>query len=562
MPRLPDVTDARSVPVSRRGVTQDRSGLIVAGSIGRAAEGIAQIGAQRQERTDQFAYAKAKSAFLQAGIEARRALENDNDYATYESRYQESMQKGLGAALSLIEDPDDRALFELDAQLDVQRGLDAVRGRARVVEVDRARADLSGVLDGNRAAALAAGDEDTQRAIVENTLDMIGAAEGRQYIGAEDAAKLRQEWTRSFALGLLDTMPAEERVAVLSKPDGTPASFLHADQRAKLLEQARAEHDETRIRASSQEASDGILAEHTDRASALRAARAISDPQVRDATVSRVNQRFNEIDVADREEHDRIMQSASVLVEQDGNLDGIDPGLLNKLTIHERSALEARAAQVSGNVEPSTDWGLYYGLRGAASTDPDEFKKMDLMLFRSQLNEAEFKQIVGLQMDIREGKDAAVLSGVQTQHQIVNGTLESLGIRTGGLKGAKFEEMAQREANFRREVDQRVIALQAETGRKATTQDVQAIVDDIAIRKVFVEGGWFSGDREQLTIELDEDEAGRIYVPVDEIPAEERKALENLASSFGKVPTKDRLQRAYAQALAGDREAMVEIMRQ
>lgn len=243
MPRLPDIDGARAVPVSRRGITEDASGRILAEGISRAAEDIGQIAAERKARADHFAALKAENQFLQADIEARRSLEGDRDWQTHESRYRESALKALGEAGKVIVDEGQRQEFDLRARMRIESGVDAVRTRARAIEADTGRADLQSALDANRTAALEAGDEDTQRALVSNTLDLLASARDSEYIDADVAQRMQKAWTLDFAKGYIDTLEPIDRIAVLENPGQSPAAFLDADERAVLLRQARGEID-------------------------------------------------------------------------------------------------------------------------------------------------------------------------------------------------------------------------------------------------------------------------------------------------------------------------------
>lgn len=239
MPRIPDASSlGYSVPQSRTPRFQDRSGQIVGEATQRLAGTIGQVAGALQEREDKFGYAQAKSTLLQADIEARRSLENDSDWATYETRYSEKMTKARETAAGFIRSKSDRALFDMDAKLDVERGVSEVRGLSRRKEVDTGRAGIAAMLESSRTTALEATDEATRASVIRNIQDGLDGAVQKGYITEQERVSQSQSWSTSYAEGFVDTQPYSKQVELLSKPEGTPAALLAPDRRANLLRQA------------------------------------------------------------------------------------------------------------------------------------------------------------------------------------------------------------------------------------------------------------------------------------------------------------------------------------
>jgi hypothetical protein len=590
MAELPNPYGQRQVPRSQRQIVTDNSGELMGRAAVELGQGVEAVGAHAQQREDQFNYAKARSSLLQADLEARQSLENDQDYETHEQRYTEKMAKARDDAAELIRGPTDRAQFQQESNLDISRGSAAVAQNARGIEVDKAMSDLSTLLEGNRAAALKATDEPTRSAIIQNSIDAIGAARS-QYgdrFTAVQATQLRQQWTRDYAEGAITMMPADQRIAalkgepadrhmaakappglvepgnveawdrkVLKNPDGsysttssmsigedkgevliptvvngvrlsqaeaikhyhdtgehlgvfdTPehadayaqflheqqaayiengsktksvADFLQPDERAKMLKQAEAEDKETQLRAASQKASDGIMGKYNDQGEALAAARKITDPDVRDATTQRVNQRFAEIKQVDEEHRDAAFTAAAAQVEKTGSVDGIDVRTWQTtLTLPQRNALEARAKQLREGEEPKTDLAVYYETLQQSQSDPNAFMRRNLMIDRPSLSAGDFQSLAHLQVAMRtkDGSDEKLLAGVRTRQQVVDGTLREIGVKFG--EGASPDQN-MRANEFRSQVDERVIALQKQTGKEATAEDVQKIADGLIVK--------------------------------------------------------------------------------
>jgi hypothetical protein len=257
--RIPDASQlGYSVPNARTPRFQDRSNQIVTDAAAQFAGTVGQTADVYQEREDKFAYAQAKSSLLQADVDARRSLENDQDWQTYEKRYSESMAKAREKAAGMIRGNRDRALFDMDAKLDVERGVGEIRGLAKRKEIDWGRASLDGMLESNRTAALNAKDEQTRAALIGATQDAIEGAKAKGYLSEQEAMNQQQAWAANYAEGFIDMQPYDKQVSILSKPQGTPAQLLAPDRRANLLRQAENQVRIERDRAEAEQRSSLI----------------------------------------------------------------------------------------------------------------------------------------------------------------------------------------------------------------------------------------------------------------------------------------------------------------
>lgn len=238
--RIPDVSDLGPRPIAqaRAPRTVDQTGQILADTpnIARLAD---SISTNEWQQESQLAQAQARSGLLQADIAARQSLENDPDYTTYESRYREKMAAASERASASIVGRSERALFEENTKLDIERGAMAIREQARAKEGDVGRASLDELLSSNRSAALSAKDEATRAALITNTQQALQGAQAKGYISAEAATNLRQKWTQDYAVGYLEIQDPAKRIAILRKPQGSPAEMLAPDTRAQLLERAQ-----------------------------------------------------------------------------------------------------------------------------------------------------------------------------------------------------------------------------------------------------------------------------------------------------------------------------------
>jgi len=200
MARLPDRTDlgARPIPSGRRAIVADNSGQIVADAVSNVGERIEGQAAAVIEKEDKLAYGAAKTALLKADVEARSELEQDGDYETYESRYNDRMNKAREAATSLIQSRSDRAAFEMESTLDIDRGKVDVLKAANGKRVAARKGVLATALDELHGVSRTAMDDATRQEAINTAGTMIDGAVGEGTLDPDDAVVLRRKWTDGY----------------------------------------------------------------------------------------------------------------------------------------------------------------------------------------------------------------------------------------------------------------------------------------------------------------------------------------------------------------------------
>jgi hypothetical protein len=171
----------------------------------------------------------------------------------------------------------------------------------------------------------------------------------------------------------------------------------------------------------------------------------------------------------------------------------------------------------------------------------EQFADENLLKYRPVLGDAEFKELSTLQAGIRKGDAKALkqLDGYRTDAQIVNDGLAAVGIKpTGGSTSNK-----ERVNQFRKQVDHEIVKLQEKTGKKATSDEVQAIVDSLLIKGVTQAGVLW--DTKKRRFEL---EPGEEFQDI-EIPDAEQKAIESALKARGKPVTRDAVIQLYLKGL-------------
>jgi hypothetical protein len=504
MPRIPDASQlGYSVPQTRTRHFQDRSGEIVADAAGRFGQTVGRRAYQIQDREDQFAYAQAKSSLLQADIEARRSLENDSDWQTYEKRYSESMTKAREKAAGMIRGNRDRALFDQDARLDVERGIGEIRNVAKRKEIDWGRASLDGMLQANRTAALNAKDEPTRAALITATQEAINGAKAKGYLSEQEAMNQQQAWTANYAEGFVGMQPAAERIKLLSKPQGTTAEFIAPDRRAALLEAAKNENRDLTVRRESQAQEDAIVAKFGTGPAALKAARDIEDPEVRDSTVSRIKVRQAEAKQAETDLRESLSEEALGFINDGGKFADLPLHIKNGLKPSALNSLRSYAEQQASGGRRSTDPETLIELSNLSVDDPQRFGELDMLGYRDKLTDADFEEFVDLQRKIRSGSLDGRSTGFMTLNQVRDERLRD--VFGSAMPTAKEgDKVSAARRKFFEQYEGRLRAVRQQTGKPPGAEDARKILDgmtaDVAINRDY----WFDTAKPAFEMTFDD----------------------------------------------------------
>ena len=309
--------------------------------------------------------------------------------------------------------------------------------------------------------------------------------------------------------------------------------------------------EEGSIRGNSQRYSDRIYSAYSnDMESALSEARKIKDPKVQDATIDRIKDRFVLKDKAEKQAVEQLHMSATDIIDKTGSIDNIPAKDWAKFSLSERSALKNYAKQRSETSGIATQWDEYYYLNTlASSTNRDEreqFLNMNLYKeYRGKLSDTEFKEMVHKQDAVKKGDTKVLkdLDGYRSNSMIVNDTLKAIGIDPNPKKGSKD---ATRAATFRKMVDDEIIATQEKTGKKATNEEVQGIVDRLTTN-VVTERGWLFDTKKRL-FEVQPNETAQ--VDVKEIPKEEIAKMEEVLKRKNIPVTNEILVQMYSKRIS------------
>ena len=253
MPRLPDETSLgpRPAPRSRRGVSRYNPGQVESAA-GQLADTVFNLAQGFQERQDRQNYAKAKSLFAQEQIAASHAFDTDTDYQTFESRYDERMQKARSDASALIGHSGLREQFMSDTDVDIQRGMFQIQGKALQREKEHGLSVLTTTLDANREAGLTTDDTEERAALLQANALAIDTAVENGYLDKLKGTQLKKKTAIDYAVAFVGMQDPARQVTLLSDKKNAVVKMIPADKKADMLRKAKvkAEQGNTLLRSS------------------------------------------------------------------------------------------------------------------------------------------------------------------------------------------------------------------------------------------------------------------------------------------------------------------------
>ena len=293
----------------------------------------------------------------------------------------------------------------------------------------------------------------------------------------------------------------------------------------------------------SQRRSDQIFATSRTIETAFTEVQKIQDPTLRDETSKRLKDLYSMKNLMEKDREEQNLKYAANILDQSGNTDRIPRSTWNTFSPGERAQLENYAKHKREGTQPATNWGEYYNLKTMAA-DPrlrEQYMRVNLMQYRDRLADSEFKDLVNAQEGLRKGDDktAKLLDGVRTNAEIVNTALKKAGIDPEAKSGNDVDAYGL----FRQKVDERVVALQTQTGNPVSSKELSEITDDLIIEGV-TQKGWF-WDTKKRKYELAPGE--RLQFEIKDVPAAERAKIEAALKKKGLKVTDDKVLDLYSR---------------
>lgn len=474
---------------------------------------------------------KGKSA-MEAVQEFSKSF--DEEAGKVESSLQTERQKMLYRQKVAAQRDDFNSQLQKHAAVEIQK-FDQEQSESRL-----ALAKQDAALRFTEPDAIAASIEVQKGVIIEQAV-RLGMSEEWVKLKTEDAQSKTHLTVLDRMLNAGNDLEAEGYLKA-NKNQFTGTDLADAE---KLLQEGM-------LLGKTQRESDRIMGMGLSMSQALDQARLEKDPKVRDRLTAEVRERYQLDKIAKEDARNNIFDRAANIIERNGgDTTQIPRAQWAALSLQDRNAIDARARQLKMGIEPSTDWQKYYEVKTLASNDStrNEFLRTNLMELRPKMAEAEFKELVNLQTQMRKGESAdKLLSGFRTNLQVVQGTLRSIGLPPKPKPGS---DDAVKVETFMRAVDEQVIAFQNETGKKATSEDVQRIADNLVVKGEIPDSGWFWNDSKRV-YELGEDD--KIVVAYEDVPRNERLKIQEALRNQGIQPNEDNITAMYNARIQRQRQ--------
>lgn len=216
---------------------------------------------------------------------------------------------------------------------------------------------------------------------------------------------------------------------------------------------------------------------------------AIEDPDVREMAWQTVSAVLNLQNSAERAERDGATEEAYKLIETRGLTPyELPPEITTQIGMEGMSALMTYWEKRSSGAPIRTDDTLLYQLQDVFASDPGGFATIDLLQYRSQLSDADWKMVSGWRREaIADPRKARETGSVVTDaFKQSTDALEALGLTTTGLTGRKREEVAKRVAGFQNVLAGQIRAFAAQNdGRNPTYEETQSMINRLLLPVAF-----------------------------------------------------------------------------
>jgi hypothetical protein len=362
MPTLPTADDLGvRIPQNRGNVVTgnfDYSGTQQLGSV------VENFAAGVKNRQDQINYQKAKTYWQKAKLEADNAFDQDGDFGTYLTRYDDMLGKAKEKATGMVTNRRMREEFEMDVDLSLASGLEGMKDYAFKKESEFGVAHLNDTITAGRENYLRATTPADKQFALESIMESIDFAQGAGYIGADDAQAHRQSVAVDLAIASVEIEAPQKQVEMLKENKGL-IDVIPKDTREKMIDSASAQlvNQQGLEIADSIRVAGGALAERTAEVNKIK------DVNVRDAARRQV-------------EHDYSIEKTARLESESANYDAARKALNKGQSIGQWMQEnpkswdgmngEQQASLLSKGSNVTTDRGAYAAIIDLSAKDANE----------------------------------------------------------------------------------------------------------------------------------------------------------------------------------------------
>lgn len=552
---LPGVRVSAAENADSAGVNLDlakaRTDEAIAG-LGNAATGVAEtalsdqrrIEKEQQDRADQIAVFDANNKLLQ--WKNSRLYSGDNAALAVKGQAAMPLPESVGDEFKTYADtlaptmvtPRQKESFAR-LELEHQTDLDLTLRRHVYQEMTTYEGNvLQSTIDNNTAdAALNANDPRRVSTAVGNIETAIKASGPRLGLPPEmvtdQITKAKSSAYTGVIMGLADQGDQKSATAWFQEAKAQGALEAPAIERIeKALKEGQVKKD-------SQTQADAIIAQGGSFTDQRNKAKAIDDPNVRDAVMTRIE---HENAINDKAQEDLVkstLNRAYATIDGGGKLDDIPASDRVTIAAHMPAVTEFALKKAKG--EPiETDPATYYGLMQQAAVAPQSFATVNLLGARTKLSNADFKQVAEIQSAIlkgdRETAEQTGLGGYRTIDQVIKNSLTQYGIPAEDAQQSTAQKASV--AELHRLVDQEVSAREAapappgQKKKKTTPDEAQQIVDKILGTPVTTPGSWWQSIP-GMSMFSSPQKPSVVNLTIDDVPKSERTTIENRLRAAG-----------------------------
>lgn len=542
---------------------------------GQQGQALQAVGLALNQASDRMEAAAIRLQERRDAETVRRAfVEFDNRLRAYLNDPERGALQRRGALAQGVTDEAFKTLDEMEAEVAAE-----LTARQREAFAQRVMATKSSALDTlsrHEANEFRVVEAETTKAFLQGSIDSAAtqhlnreAIDAYQQAGEAELRRMAalHGWTQDMLDVELGKYRTQLHKAVIERrvvddPSGAREYYQAVqgdiDGTARTVLEKMLKDGVTRERA--QRETDRIVASGAGYAEQLRMARAITDPELRDEVVRRVNARISEAEQLRRLAQDRNAEAAWGIIMQGGTQDDVPVALWSQLDSQAQrnilSYLDTRAKRE----QPDTDWDLYYRLQ---RLEPDALVSVPLIQYRAQLSDSEFTAITNLQRgyrDAMEKSDTSKLKEVASITQQLESAATLAGITSDKRKAQFFD---QARAAFERE--------QLRLGRDLNYEERNRVIGELLIegrkrrwlwgadepwfapgpKRSFLDGalGPLYGPKRPLYRVLAEDDLER-WRPTDVPMGVVRGVVDGLAERGGPV-SRDRVAESITEMMEG-----------
>jgi len=306
----------------------------------------------------------------------------------------------------------------------------------------------------------------------------------------------------------------------------------------------------------------GILSKSGNSESdALKAADKIDDADQRDMARKMITARFQQNRAAEKNDQDELFTQWGQKISQQGITDPIEirnsipPAVWSQLRNEQRTALMKSGQDT---VTSPQKWMAFM------DTVKDGTVK--------SISSADLQEKYLPYFDVADKKQAEQIwaSGQKGDPKFLNAQSTAQRIDTAGLVHARTHDRSNRDAELIKDFTGNVVStidqFEASNKKSPTPEEIQQIVDS-QTRQYFadhmvkvVNPSLFIPNQQKPVSVLTDAEKGSTYVPYGTIPPKDSSVLEGLMRQNNKPVSKDKVERAYAAYVVGDRKRLRDIV--